>query len=436
MSGSGRPGPPLGLHLFETALGTCAVLWGKGGLRAVALPERDGGRLRRRLAQGHGELTETAPPAAVRRAARLVQHHLAGSPQSFAAVALDMSELTPFSRKIYHALRRTRPGDTLSYAELAARAGSPRAARAVGQAMARNPFALVVPCHRVLGAGGSAGGFSAAGGRATKAKLLALEGVHLAAARRPARRRSRAAGRRREGPRLFAGDVPLPFDAAKSVRALRRADPELGRLIGRVGAFGLRLRPARSTFEALAEAIVYQQLNGKAAASIYARLVAAFGRRGALSPGAVARALPEELRHAGLSGAKAAALRDLAERTLAGQIPSLRRLGHLGDEAIVEVLTAVRGVGRWTVQMLLIFQLGRPDVLPSTDFGIRQGFARAFGLPGPAAPAAIAARAERWRPQRSVASWYLWRALELPPEDGTVSPRPPRPGAAAPPAAG
>jgi 3-methyladenine DNA glycosylase/8-oxoguanine DNA glycosylase len=123
------------------------------------------------------------------------------------------------------------------------------------------------------------------------------------------------------------------------------------------------------------------------------------------------------LRGAGLSRAKIASLRDLAARSAGGQVPSLAALARMDDEAIVEALTAIRGVGRWTVEMLLMFRLGRPDVLPLADFGIRKGFAKVFRsrrarADGLASPAEIARRGERWRPYRSVASWYLWRALD------------------------
>jgi DNA-3-methyladenine glycosylase II len=168
----------------------------------------------------------------------------------------------------------------------------------------------------------------------------------------------------------------------------------------------------QSPFEALAEAIVYQQLTGKAAATILGRVkTVAGGKR--LKPDAVLAATDEVLRGAGLSRAKLAALRDLADKTNSGVVPSLAALKRLHDDAIVERLTSIRGVGRWTVEMLLIFRLGRPDVLPVADYGIRKGFARAFGLADFPAPRDVALRGERWRPHRTVASWYLWRALEL-----------------------
>jgi len=227
----------------------------------------------------------------------------------------------------------------------------------------------------------------------------------------------RAARRPRgQGQALFSGSARLPFDAPKAVAKLRRADPKIGRLMARVGPFGLKLKRAQSTFVALAEAIVYQQLTAKAAASIYARLTAELSEGSRLTPERLVAASPSRLRAVGLSRAKAAALIDLAQKTVAGQVPTLAQLRRMDDEAIVEALTPIRGIGRWTVQMLLIFQLGRPDVLPAEDYGIRKGFARCFDRPSPPPPRPdeIAAHGERWRPYRTVASWYLWRALELP----------------------
>ncbi|MBM3266778.1 MAG: DNA-3-methyladenine glycosylase 2 family protein [Candidatus Sericytochromatia bacterium] len=214
-------------------------------------------------------------------------------------------------------------------------------------------------------------------------------------------------------PRLFRGEDALPFDGAAALARLRK-DRALARLIDRVGGLRLQVHPAPSPYEALAESIVYQQLTGKAAATIFGRLQA-LGPEGRLPGPADLLALPEgALRGAGLSRPKQAALRDLAEKTLAGLVPAREALEALPDSAIVDTLTQVRGIGRWTVEMLLIFNLGRPDVLPVADYGLRKGYMRTFGTPDLPRPAEVAARGERWRPYRSAASWYLWRASELP----------------------
>jgi O-6-methylguanine DNA methyltransferase len=293
---------------------------------------------------------------------------------------------------VYQLARSIPPGKTLSYGEVASRIGSPGAARAVGQALGKNPFAIVVPCHRVLAAGGKPGGFSANGGVDTKLKMLRIEQAQRS---------------------LFDGDGQLDFDPALAIEELSKADPKLARLIARIGPCRLQLRTTPSIFAALAESIVYQQLHGKAAASIFARVRALFPRaRGALTPARVLSASEAELRGAGLSNAKYLALRDLAERCQRGSIPTLAQIRKLSDDAIVERLTEVRGIGRWTVEMLLIFRLGRPDVLPLDDYGVRKGFSIAFGTEELPSKAELEARAQRWKPYRSVASWYLWRATD------------------------
>jgi DNA-3-methyladenine glycosylase II len=205
----------------------------------------------------------------------------------------------------------------------------------------------------------------------------------------------------------------LAYDPKLACRHLAVADPRLGEWMKRVGPFRLRPEPTQSLFAALARSIVYQQLTGKAASTILARVVEACGRRSFPTPRDLLDISPERLRQAGLSAAKTAALKDLAARTLDGTIPSMARIRRMADEDIIQRLTIVRGIGRWTVEMLLIFRLGRPDVLPYTDLGVRKGFGLAFSRGKlPEAPLLIR-RAERWRPYRSVASWYLWRVLEL-----------------------
>lgn len=196
-------------------------------------------------------------------------------------------------------------------------------------------------------------------------------------------------------------------------RALAAADPVLGRHLARVGRYGLVVDRASSIYQALAEAVVYQQLTGKAAATIFARVQALGG--GVLPAPAELLRLPDDaLRGAGLSRAKAAALQDLAAHAHDGRLPELHEARGLADDALIERLCGVRGVGPWTVQMLLIFRLGRTDVLPATDYGIRKGFQRVFRTRALPTPAQILSRGERWRPHRTMAAWYLWRALDTP----------------------
>jgi DNA-3-methyladenine glycosylase II len=212
----------------------------------------------------------------------------------------------------------------------------------------------------------------------------------------------------------------LPFDPGEAVAHLRANDAKLAALIDRAGPFTLRLDHSASPFESLLESILYQQLHGKAAASIHRRVREYFG--GDPAPQLLLDTPDEPLRAAGVSSNKIKALRDLAARTLDGTVPSHAAILKMSDADIVERLTEVRGIGSWTVEMLLIFRLGRPDVLPVTDYGVRKGYALTFmrvprsrpleasDLPK---PDVVFRRGQRWAPYRSVASWYMWRACHL-----------------------
>jgi DNA-3-methyladenine glycosylase II len=208
--------------------------------------------------------------------------------------------------------------------------------------------------------------------------------------------------------------VSAPYDFAAAVEHLRRSDPRLGEVIERLGPCRLEIDAKSTPYAALLESIVYQQLTGKAAATIFRRLCALVDAGRVPRPRAIAAAPIERLREAGLSQAKARAVKDLAEKALARRIPGRSRLAAMSDDEIVTRLTEVRGVGRWTVEMLLIFTLGRPDVLPLQDYGVRKGFARAFGRRKLPTPQALERHGRRWRPYRTVASWYLWRVLDGP----------------------
>ena len=193
---------------------------------------------------------------------------------------------------------------------------------------------------------------------------------------------------------------------------LAGADPVMGRLIRQHGPCGLQPQARRQPFESLARAIAHQQLNGTAAETILQRFIKLFPARRFPRPEDLCAVDDAAIRAAGFSFAKIAALRDLAEKSLNGTVPAPRALRALPDEEIIARLTEVRGVGRWTAEMLLIFQLGRPDILPADDFGVRSGFARAYGLKELPKPKALLAHGERWKPHRTIASWYLWRAAD------------------------
>ncbi len=204
----------------------------------------------------------------------------------------------------------------------------------------------------------------------------------------------------------------LCYDPVVACAHLAAADPVLARVIERTGPCVLRPPWTRSLFDALMRSIVYQQLAGKAADTILARVLALYTPASAPEPAALLATDDAVLRAAGLSRNKTAAIKDLARHALAGTIPSPGEARVLSDAELVERLTVVRGIGRWTVEMLLIFRLGRPDVLPVHDLGVRKGFQRAYGMRRLPAVVTLTRRAERWRPYRSVASWYLWREAE------------------------
>lgn len=386
-----------GFALFDTAIGRCGIAWGGRGIVGVQLPEGREPQTRLRLLERFPDAREAPPPPEVERAVAAIAALLRGEPSDLSGIALDLDRVPPFHRRVYEVARTIPAGATVCYGEIAERIGLPGASRAVGQALGRNPFAVIVPCHRVLAAGDKIGGFSANGGIATKLRLLSIEVAHGNGATSH-----------------FEGDGALPFDPDAAVAHLRSSDPTLGRLIESVGPFRLQLDKTPSLFLALAEAIVYQQLTGRAAATIFARLRTLFPQPHlGPTPRQILRISEERLRSAGLSRAKLLSLRDLARKTADGELPELAEVQRMEDEAIIERLTQVRGIGRWTVEMLLIFRLGRPDVLPVDDYGIRKGFAIAFRkreLPG---RKDIEKRGIRWKPYRSVASWYLWRATDL-----------------------
>src|SRR5579864_5465095 len=205
----------------------------------------------------------------------------------------------------------------------------------------------------------------------------------------------------------------LPFDHLKAHEFLRGIDKRLARVIEKTGTFQFKLDQCDSVYESLLEAITYQSISGKAAATIFAR-IKALGSNGLCPTPAEILATPnQKLREAGLSNAKAAAMKDLAQKTIEGIVPTLEEAGQLSDAELVERLISVRGIGAWTVEMFLIFRLGRPDVLPIHDYGVQKGYALTYGKKDIPKPRELLKFGERWRPWRTVASWYMWRAVHL-----------------------
>ncbi|HYP81196.1 MAG TPA: hypothetical protein VEQ17_12960 [Steroidobacteraceae bacterium] len=199
---------------------------------------------------------------------------------------------------------------------------------------------------------------------------------------------------------------------ARLLRHFKTKDPVVATIVAASEQYALGSSSQGSAFEALARSIASQQLSGVVARKILERLVALHGGTFP-TPAQLIAATPESLRAVGFSFAKIAALKDLAAHCLDGRLPDDATLAELDDEAIIERCIAVRGIGRWTVQMLLMFHFGRHDVLPVDDFGVRNGFRLAYGLKGMPRPKALLAYGERWKPWRSAAAWYMWRAVDL-----------------------
>ncbi len=371
-----------GAAVFASDLGPWGLTWTRRGVDALALPDVSEASVRAVLERAApGRDYPTRPPVAVGDLARRVRAHLAGKPDGFLDVPLDLERLPPFARKVSRALCRVPPGSTVSYAELAKRAGSPGAARAVGTVMARNPLPLLVPCHRVLAAGGALGGFSAPGGTDLKVRLLHREGVVLS-------------------PRHQAG-----------LDHLARADRALGRVIRRAGPYLPAFGDRRDPYDVLVTSIVHQQLAVKAAATIARRVRALTPGSAFPSPQELRQLSDAELRGAGLSSQKIGYLRDLGARIDDGRL-DLRSLRRLDDAAATAALCTVRGIGVWTAQMVLIFQLGRLDVWPVDDLGLQKAAQRHLDLAETPKAKAMAAIGERWAPYRSLAAWYLWQLVD------------------------
>jgi 3-methyladenine DNA glycosylase/8-oxoguanine DNA glycosylase len=207
--------------------------------------------------------------------------------------------------------------------------------------------------------------------------------------------------------------LALPFDHVEAHAHLSRTDKRLASLISRVGEFQFKLDECDSVYESLLEAITHQSIAGKAAQVIFARIMALGTNGRCPTPAELLRVRKPKLRKVGLSNAKVAAVRDLAQKTIEGVVPTIEEAHKMSDQELVDRLISVRGIGAWTVEMFLIFRLGRPDVLPIHDYGVQKGFAITYRKKAIPKPRDLAEFGERWRPYRTVASWYMWRAVQL-----------------------
>ncbi len=375
-----------GWHLFTSPVGPVGLAWRRRGVCRVVFGEMEPATIAAELQVACPGLPEVKrPPAEVvqtrERIRGLLRNQSRNKSDDLRDIPVDLSGSSEFSRKVLLTLRRVKPGQVITYGRLAAKAGRPGAGRAVGRIMGANPVPIIVPCHRCLGADGSLTGFSTAGGTALKARLLFIEGYE--------------------------------FDAehARGIRHLQKIDPKIRRVIGKVGPYLAVPDKPRPPYDTLVTAIVHQQLSVKAGQTIAGRVRDLTPGPTFPTPDQMLHLEPEKLRACGLSNAKVGFVRDMAGRIRDGHL-KLGALRHMTDDEVIAELTKVKGIGVWSAHMHLIFHLGRLDVLPVGDLGLRMAAARLYGLEEYATPAELTIIAEPWRPYRSLGSYYLWRALD------------------------
>ena len=380
-----------GLTFFDTAIGYCGLAWDGNNILGFQFPEATKQLTEEKIQSRYPDLNgNTTPSRLIAGLCRDVVSHVEGRARDFTSTSIDIPTLTPFSKRVYDFTRTIPVGKTISYGELAKKIGSPNSSRAVGRALGANPIPLIVPCHRVIAANGALTGFSATGGVDLKRYLLEIERMAL---------------------EHSGGFLYSPRRAAAY---LKTRDEYLGHFIDQIGLPSLTIRKTSTIFAALTRTIVGQQLSTKAAATIFERFCRILPRGlSSLTPQNYLSINGTELRRVGLSRNKVAAIQDLAERILSKRVPGLAALRRMDDAQVVEVLSNVRGIGKWTAEMVLMFRLGRPDVLSVDDLGLRLGHAILVSSGRETDRKTLLDYGELWRPYRSIASWYLWRILDL-----------------------
>ncbi|MDD5051253.1 MAG: methylated-DNA--[protein]-cysteine S-methyltransferase [Sulfuricurvum sp.] len=382
---------PTEFSLFDTAIGKCGIIWkdpdhAKGDQHVIGfqLPEATEQLTEARIVERWKANRARIIPMWIDDIIKRVKLHFKGKNQDFCDIKLDLDGIGSFAKQIYDTARAIPSGQTMSYGQLAEAAGHSGAARAVGLAMSKNPIPLIIPCHRVLAASSKPGGFSAHGGLATKIKMLDIEGA------------------------TFGSPATI-----KSMRDLKRAATELGKkdpLLASILSHPIdfRLMPEDSIYETLVRAVVHQQLSPRAAETILGRVMTLSPDPKLPEPAMLLKIPDDQLRSAGLSRSKIKALKDIATHALNGTIPSSEEILMLNNNEIIKRLTSIYGVGRWTVEMMLIFNLGRIDVLPVDDYSLRSSIAKVYGMDGIPTPKQVERLGEIWRPYRTVASLYFW----------------------------
>jgi len=374
---------------FETDVGTVVLYYRGNGVTGVAL-------LPTALCQlSTGTVPPWNGPSWVVALAGRIRRHAAGEPQDFSDVPILHDSTSAFAVKVYEELRKVPAGSTVSYSELAARVGSPSGARAVARAMATNRWPILVPCHRVLGSNTRLGGYSGGDGLATKCALLRAESVPVCL--------PKGAG--------ISGSLFRPYMFNLAVDSLRANDRLFRKLRDSTESAMLPHEHPGNPFAALVEAVCYQQLAGSAAAAIFRKVCRVLTPHPSpLTPSSVLRAGVAGLRSGGLSSSKAATILELAARAASGRI-DFDKLSTLDYPTLEETLRSVKGIGPWTVHMFAIFHLGLPDIFPPGDFGIRKAVSLLLGAKDILSPKEAESIGERWKPLRTVATWYLWRSL-------------------------
>ncbi len=383
-------------HVFSIHGKMAALVWNnRGEISRFFLPVMCCSDLENIIQKAFPKAKKRRPTEEISLLLAQIKSYFEAKPCKLEWEKFDLQDQSDFAKKVFSVLREVEYGTTISYKDLARKSGKPSAARAIGRIVGKNPVPLLIPCHRVIKTDGSAGGFSAEGGISQKIEMLALEGIKLP----------------KKTLEIDTTSINNDDEIETAIKAISQADPDLAVWIKKLPRFTLAPTDNTTTFQALLEAIVYQQLTAKAAGTIYARLLNLFGGF-QVAPLDIMRARDSELRSAGLSRPKILAIRDLAEKCLAGNIPDMQKLSTMSDDEIVGKLVNIRGIGRWTAEMLLIFKLGRLDVLPIDDYGIKKGLAILRNCQKLPSPQQIAHEGRIWQPFRTIVSWYLWRIAE------------------------
>ncbi len=371
---------------FESVLGRCALVWSAEGVIRNFLPFESPSETKNEVFKEFPEAMETSLNKEMKKVVSKLKFAISGAKVDFDDVLINKSNWSPFNKKVFECAKSIPIGSTTTYGLLAKSIGHPNAFRAVGTALGKNPVPIIIPCHRVLGANGSLRGFSASNGVITKQILLRLEGCR---------------------DQTFF----LDYDPIESSIFLAKSDSRLAKIIKLIGPPSISPPQKVQIFDSLSKAIISQQLSVKAAQSISRKLILECGKKnGNLDFEQIFKARNEKLKACGLSENKVHYLKELAKYARDKHLPSGEQLKCLSDSEVVHSLTKIKGVGKWTAEMILIFQLGRADVLAVDDLALRKGHGILLGKKNhESSRDELQTYARRWRPYRTAACWYLWR---------------------------